>query len=80
MNEFSILVLDSLNNKPSVNKEIVIQVIRDFLSFEFGVEGVFSPKNLNSVYPNLPLQPNYIDCGVYLLQYVENFFHVSYLL
>lgn len=27
---------------------------------------------------DVPLQTNYFDCGIYLLQYVESFFTVNY--
>lgn len=75
------LVLDSLNNKPCPNKEKNITFLREYLSCEyfakFGQQKDISSLVWKSVYPKVPMQTNYFDCGLFLLQYVEKFCLVS---
>lgn len=72
------MVLDSLNSR---NKNHVIKIIRDYLSSEYFAkrqeEKDFSTTVLKANYLKLPKQTNAFDCGIYLLQYVENFIEVS---
>ena len=38
----------------------------------------FDKDNMRGANPRCPQQTNYSDCGVYLLQYVQSFFEVSW--
>ncbi|XP_014218710.1 sentrin-specific protease 7 isoform X2 [Copidosoma floridanum] len=71
-----ILVFDSLYS----NKTAVVNKLRGYLTCEYlakkGEKKLFSPSNLRLVRPKIPKQSNATDCGLYVLQYVENFFKV----
>lgn len=41
-----------------------------------GAQRVLDGKTLRGVYAKVPLQDNYSDCGLYVLQYAESFFKV----
>lgn len=75
------MVLDSLNNNPSPNKEKNINFLREYLSCEyftkFGQHKDYSSLVWESIYPEIPMQANYFDCGMFLLQNVEQFCLVS---
>ena len=38
----------------------------------------FDKDGIRGANPRVPQQTNYSDCGIYILQYVESFFEVSY--
>lgn len=42
-----------------------------------GTEKVFTKDVIKGACPKVPQQTNFTDCGLYLLQYVEEFFNVS---
>jgi len=75
-----ILIFDSLAGG---SKARTCQTLREYLSCEWkermvGQEGrearVFDSKSMPGNSPKVQQQPNFSDCGIYLLQYVESFF------
>ena len=42
-----------------------------------GRERIFNKETFRGCCPKVPQQPNFSDCGLYLLQYIEAFFEVS---
>ncbi|CAF0798384.1 unnamed protein product, partial [Brachionus calyciflorus] len=72
-----ILIFDSL--RVSKNKR-VIATIKEYLECEWKAKYSHREKepeflkNMTGETVNAPLQTNYFDCGIYLLQYVESFF------
>lgn len=42
-----------------------------------GKEKVFTKDVIKGACPKVPQQTNFTDCGLYLLQYAEQFFKVS---
>jgi len=74
-----ILVFDSLAGS---SKARTIQTLREYLACEWkrkmvsqGKEArVFTKENMPGGSPKVQQQPNFSDCGIYLLQYVESFF------
>ncbi|CAH1394127.1 unnamed protein product [Nezara viridula] len=72
----SILIFDSL---AWTNRSRVCATLREYLKIEWKVghkENLrdFSKDVFKGAVPKVPQQTNYIDCGVYVLQYVEAFF------
>ncbi|KAJ8673787.1 hypothetical protein QAD02_005049 [Eretmocerus hayati] len=71
----AILLFDSINGR---NKEAVADVIRGYLACEYaakyGKTKHFTSEILPGVYADVPQQNNGVDCGVFLLEYVERFF------
>lgn len=45
-----------------------------------GSKRSFSKDVMKGSNPKVPQQNNFSDCGVYVLQYVESFFEVSFIL
>ena len=72
-------MLDSLQD---IRRSSVSQALRDYLACEyvakFGKKKIFSKGTIKSTYLRIPGQLNKTDCGLYLLQYVESFFKVSF--
>jgi sentrin-specific protease 7 len=72
-----ILIFDSLAGG---SKARTCQTLRDYLTCEWkermvGQEPrVFNKTNMPGCSPKVQQQPNFSDCGIYLLQYVESFF------
>ena len=74
-----IIVFDSLAGS---SKARTIQTLREYLTCEWkrkmvsqGKEArVFTKENMPGGSPKVQQQPNFSDCGIYLLQYVESFF------
>ena len=74
-----ILTFDSLTGG---SKARTHQTLREYLSCEWKAkmvpngapEKVFSKDNMVGGCPTVQQQPNFSDCGIYLLQYVESFF------
>ncbi|XP_043472119.1 uncharacterized protein LOC122504870 isoform X2 [Leptopilina heterotoma] len=70
-----ILIFDSL---AGASRCRVVATLRDYLFCEhiakMGSEKVFSKDTIKGASPKVPQQSNFIDCGVYVLQYVESFF------
>jgi Ulp1 family protease len=68
---------------PNARKNRVIATLKEYLACEWKAkrskkEDDFNLlKSLTGSIVNVPLQHNYFDCGIYLLQYVESFFTVS---
>jgi len=75
-----ILIFDSLNTTKKVK---VLATLKQYLECEWnekyaqdmGVLDIMSSLSGSSV--NVPMQDNFYDCGIYLLQYVEKFFTVN---
>merc|ERR1719147_290964 len=74
-----IIVFDSLAGS---SKARTIQTLREYLTCEWkrkmvsqGKEArVFTKENMPGGSPKVQQQPNFSDCGIYLLQYIESFF------
>ena len=83
-----ILIFDSLQTG---SRAKVAATLRDWLKCEYknwsanlvkeGKPAVkprdFTKDNMRGCCPKVPQQPNFSDCGVFLLQYIESFFEVS---
>ncbi|CAH1402245.1 unnamed protein product [Nezara viridula] len=72
----SILIFDSL---ACTSRSRVCATLREYLLIEWKVRHRgklrdFSKDVFKGAVPKVPQQTNYIDCGVYVLQYVEAFF------
>ena len=72
-----ILIFDSLR---SGCRSKIVTTLRDYLECEYrekiGKDRVFSKETFRGCCPSVPQQPNFSDCGIYVLQYVESFFKV----
>ncbi|CAG9825310.1 unnamed protein product [Phaedon cochleariae] len=70
-----ILIFDSL---AGANRSRVVATLRDYLTCEYklkmGKERVYSKDVIKGANPKVPQQNNFTDCGLYVLQYVEQFF------
>jgi len=74
-----ILIFDSLKGS---SKARTCQTLRDYLTCEWKAkqlpagkeERVFTTQNMPGCGPAVQQQPNFSDCGIYLLQYVQSFF------
>ncbi|GAB6032823.1 hypothetical protein CHUAL_012025 [Chamberlinius hualienensis] len=70
-----IIIFDSLHPR---GWSVLASNLREFLSNEWEAKRntpkVFDKETMKGAYPVVPQQCNYMDCGVYLLQYVESFF------
>lgn len=70
-----IVVMDSLK---SVQKRHVVQKLREYLEIEWRTRKQstcrFTAQNMKGSFPEVPQQSNFSDCGVFILQYVEQFF------
>lgn len=73
-----ILIFDSL---AGASRSRVVATLRDYLTCEYQAKvspaKVFNKDNIKGSCPKIPQQNNFTDCGLYLLQYVEQFFKVS---
>jgi len=69
-----LLVLDSLSGTHST----ALNKIRSYLQFEYmerkNYPLTFGRDKMNEKHPEIPLQPNSCDCGIFLLHYVELIF------
>jgi Ulp1 family protease len=58
----------------------VVATLRDYLRIEYrvkeGKDREFNKDTIKGSTPKVPQQTNFTDCGLYVLQYVENFFQV----
>lgn len=76
-----ILIFDSLAGTP---RSRVVATLRDYLTCEYRSKvgenngRVFNKDNMPNYTVKVPQQNNFTDCGLYLLQYVEQFFTVSF--
>ena len=75
-----ILIFDSLH---SGSRAKVAATLRDYVSCEYkakmshlGKDRIFNKETMRGCCPKVPQQPNFSDCGIYLLQYIEAFFEV----
>jgi sentrin-specific protease 7 len=72
-----ILIFDSLTGAP---RSRVVATLRDYLTCEYKAKypdqppRAFTKDNLLGSQCKVPQQNNFIDCGLFLLQYVEQFF------
>ncbi|KAG7299477.1 hypothetical protein JYU34_016438 [Plutella xylostella] len=70
-----ILIFDSL---AGASRSRVVATLRDYLTCEHlaktSQNKVFNKDNIKGSCPKIPQQNNFTDCGLYLLQYVEQFF------
>ncbi|KAL9905536.1 sentrin-specific protease 6 veloren isoform 2-T3 [Glossina fuscipes fuscipes] len=73
-----ILIFDSL---AGASRSRVVATLRDYLSCEYKVKlpeipaHTFNKDNMPGHCVKVPQQNNFTDCGLYLLQYVEQFFN-----
>uniref|UniRef100_A0A0K2UJS5 Putative LOC100642437 [Bombus terrestris] n=1 Tax=Lepeophtheirus salmonis TaxID=72036 RepID=A0A0K2UJS5_LEPSM len=71
-----ILIFDSL---ATGSRARVAATLRDYLMCEhkakMGHLREFTKESMMGHCPKVPQQPNFSDCGIFLLQYVESFFH-----
>ena len=66
------------------SKGRVAATLREFLQLEYDhkktlpvgslARKVFNLETIPTIEAAVPQQPNYFDCGLYILQYIENFF------
>ena len=76
-----IILFDSLRTG---SKNRVAATLREFLQLEFDHKKtlpvgslerkVFNVDTIGTIEAAVPQQPNYFDCGLYILQYIESFF------
>ena len=71
-----ILIFDSLRGG---RRARVAAQLREYLQCEWnarkpGQERSFTHQNFKGNCPRVPQQPNFSDCGIYLLQFIESFF------
>lgn len=73
-----ILIFDSL---AGASRSRVVATLRDYLTCEYKVkmaqEKIYDRDSIKGACPKVPQQNNFTDCGLYVLQYVEQFFNVS---
>ncbi|KAA0188347.1 hypothetical protein HAZT_HAZT011751 [Hyalella azteca] len=72
-----ILILDSLPCAP--DREHTVAMLRDYLRMEYICkrkrnDRTFTRETLKGAVPCVPKQTNFIDCGLYTLQFTESFF------
>ncbi|EFA03603.1 hypothetical protein TcasGA2_TC013691 [Tribolium castaneum] len=71
-----ILIFDSL---AGASRSRVVATLRDYLTCEYKAklneEKIFTKDIIKGACPKVPQQTNFTDCGLYLLQYVEQFFN-----
>ncbi|CAF0899010.1 unnamed protein product [Rotaria sordida] len=77
----AIIMFDSLR---SGSKNRVAATLREFLQLEYDhkktlpvgslARKIFNLDTIPSIEAAVPQQPNYFDCGLYILQYMESFF------
>ena len=72
------------NDTNSGSRAKVAATLREYLACEYkakmahlGRERIFNKETFRGCCPKVPQQPNFSDCGLYLLQYIEAFFEVS---
>lgn len=70
-----ILIFDSL---AGASRSRVVATLRDYLTCEYQAKvsssKIFNKDNIKASCLKIPQQNNFTDCGLYLLQYVEQFF------
>ncbi|XP_018569684.1 uncharacterized protein LOC108909755 isoform X2 [Anoplophora glabripennis] len=70
-----ILIFDSL---AGASRSRVVATLRDYLTCEYKAklnkERIYNKDVIKGASPKVPQQNNFTDCGLYLLQYVEQFF------
>lgn len=77
----AIVMFDSLR---SGAKNRVSATLREFLQMEYdhkkplpkdsSARKIFNADTISAIEAAVPQQPNYFDCGLYILQYIESFF------
>lgn len=76
-----ILIFDSLQ---SCSRAKVAATLRDYLACEYreklGKDRVFDKVTIRGCCPKVPQQPNFSDCGIFVLQYIQSFFEVKIVL
>lgn len=72
-----ILIFDSL---AGASRSRVVATLRDYLTCEYkvklGEDKIYDRDSIKGSCPKVPQQNNFTDCGLYVLQYVEQFFIV----
>lgn len=74
-----ILVFDSLNGNTS--RARIVATLREWLAEEYrtkhnGAERDFSRNTMKGAVVKVPQQPNYTDCGLFVMHYFQKFFEV----
>ncbi len=77
----AIIIFDSLRAGP---KNRVAATLREFLQLEYdhkkplpvgsSARKIFNLDTIPTIEAAVPQQPNYFDCGLFILQYIESFF------
>lgn len=80
LNRPCILIFDSLNGGTSRAK--IVATLREWLVEEYrakynGIERDFSINTMKGNLVKVPQQPNFTDCGLFVMHYFEKFFEVS---
>lgn len=74
-----ILTFDSLSFR---EKETVLKHVREYLTCEYAVkmdgQRIFDAVNMPGQAVRSPQQPNFVDCGLFTLQNIEQFFTVNF--
>ena len=70
--ETAFIVLDSMGG----HQDKAVEILKEYLETEWRAKTgeVADMSRLMVVVPKLPIQDNYFDCGVFLLQYIERIF------
>lgn len=73
-----ILIFDSLGGE----QESSVNILREYLTCEYAAKmqnhRVFDTSNTPGHSVRVPIQPNLNDCGLFVLQNIEQFFKVSF--
>ncbi|CAJ0576359.1 unnamed protein product, partial [Mesorhabditis spiculigera] len=71
------IVFDSLHMNADPKRKAIVPILRDYFELECEQKmpkGCFARERLVPIIAPAPQQSNFVDCGVFLLKYVEDFF------
>lgn len=76
------MIFDSLNGHTS--RARIVATLREWVAEEYrtkhnGAVRDFSSKTMKGTVVKVPQQPNYTDCGLFVMHYFQKFFEVSLL-
>lgn len=74
-----ILVFDSLNGATA--RARIVATLREWLAEEYrakynGAEKDFSTRSMKGTLVQVPHQPNFTDCGLFVMHFFQKFFEV----